>query len=136
MRFSCKSLLLLLIIGVSAHFSPVYAVSMGASLTISPSQVPLVIIRFNQRAVYYERQLFNAIQRAVDAKPSVRFEVVSYVPITGQHSRDSRAMNMASTNQNKVLNSMREIGIPRKRIGVHIEPDSRLKYDEVHVFVQ
>lgn len=96
---------------------------------------PLMVIRFNQRQVYYENQLFTALDRAVAVKPSVLFEVVSYVP-TGRDARASADLAArAQANLNRVLGSLNEMGVPPSRIQVTTERDGRLKHQEVHVFV-
>ena len=98
--------------------------------------MPLVVIRFNQRSVYYEQQLYNAVSRAVEIKPSVRFELVSYMPHTGNPDADQRLANQATTNLQRVANSFIEMGVPRQRLTITSEPRRNMRYDEVHVFVQ
>ena len=96
---------------------------------------PLVVIRFNQRQVYYENQLFTALDRAVAVKPSVLFEVVSYVP-TGRDERASADLAArAQANLNRVLGSLGEMGVPASRIQVTTERDGALKHQEVHIYV-
>ena len=113
----------------------------GVEASIAQAQMapvgnaPLVVIRFNQRQVYYERQLFTALEQAVAVKPSVLFEVVSYVP-TGQDERaQADLFARAQAETNRVLGSFAEMGVPAERIQVSTERDGSLKHHEVHIFV-
>lgn len=108
-------------------------VALPAMSTLSK---PLVIIRFNQRKVFYERPLFNALSKAVEIAPDVRFNVISYVPFTGQPQRDRQLLNQANAHLREVMARMREMGIPGGQISVNNELDHSLRHDEIHIFVQ
>ncbi len=95
------------------------------------ADVPLVVIRFNQRKVLYERQLYNAIAKAVEIKPSVVFDVVSFLP-----SQSKKAVSKAQSQTHQVVTSMRNMGIPQERIRVNREPASGIKAHEVHIYVE
>lgn len=92
-------------------------------------------MRFNQRQVYYERQLYTALQRAIEVKPSVLFEVVSYVPVGQDEYANADLMTRAQVNLNRVLGSFTEMGVPASRIQISTERDRAIKHHEVHVFV-
>ena len=47
------------------------------------TNTPLMVVRFNQRHVYYQRPLYTAVSRALEVKPSARFTMVSVVPTHG-----------------------------------------------------
>ena len=100
------------------------------------SQKPLVIIRFNQPRIYFDKQLFTAISKAVAIKPEVSFNVVSYAPVTGDPQADSKWQALASRDTQSVLASMQNMGIPINRIQVSGQQDAGLKYDETHIFVR
>lgn len=67
---------------------------------------PLVIIRFNQPQVSYERPLYNAVSRAAQVKPSVMFDVVA----------TAKDEETAQTYGQKVVQSLNRIGVPASRI--------------------
>ena len=97
---------------------------------------PLVVIRFNQPNVYYERPLYTAVSRAVSVKPGVMFDVVSYVPQTGNREMDIQMLRMADAHVKQVTDSFRGMGVPGGRITVATEPTRGIDYDELHIFVR
>lgn len=100
------------------------------------SNVPLVVIRFNQRKVMYERQLYNAISKAVEIKPSVVLDVVSFVPTTGNASNDEKVSQAALGQTSTVVTSLRNMGIPQERMRVSTEGAPGLPHHEVHIYVE
>lgn len=98
--------------------------------------VPLVVIRFNQRKVYYERQLYNAISKAVEIKPSVVFDVVSFIPQTSNESRNERYMEDAQIDKSKVIKSLVGMGIPRERLRVSNQKAPNIRHHEMHIYVE
>lgn len=109
--------------------------AMGEGAAPAASQ-PLVIIRFNQRTVYFQRQLYNAVSRAVAVKPSVRFDVVSLVPTYGADRSDSRNARAAEANLAKVVRALNEMGVPSERLTVKSENSDAVESSEVHIFVR
>lgn len=89
---------------------------------------PLMIIRFNQRKVYYERPLYEAVRQAVEAKPGVRFALQSRVP-AGQEEAAGR-------NLDRVYRTLTEMGVPASRIAVESNQDAAISDSEVHIFVK
>ena len=109
----------------------------GAAAAVDDAAAkPLVIIRFNQARIYFDKQLFTAISKALAIKPELTFSVVSYAPVTGDAQSDAKWQALASRDTQSVLVSMQNMGIPLSRIQVSGQQDSALKYDETHVFVR
>lgn len=102
-----------------------------ARAAVDHMTVPLVVIRFNQPRVYFERPLYNALQKALGAKPDLRINVVSYFP-----TRHPKMVDEAEENLNSVVRTLGDIGIPLARIGVASEPASDLQHSEVHIYVR
>ena len=96
----------------------------------------LVIIRFNQARVYFDKQLFTAISKAVAIKPEVTFNIISYAPVTGDPQDDAKWQALASRDTQSVIASMQNMGIPVSRIQVTGQQEPGLKYDETHIFVR
>ncbi len=113
---------------VIAMPAPSFAVAAGAQ--------PLVTIRFNQPRVYFDQQLYSAIEKAVAVKPEVMFEVVSYAPVTGNAQTDKQWQAVAGRNTRSVIATMTQIGVPMERIRVTGVSQSGLRYDETQVFVE
>ena len=97
---------------------------------------PLMVIRFNQQKVYYDRTLYTAISKAVEAKPTVMFDLVSVVPESGDAGRDARWAQNAETNLGRVVASMNQMGVPQSRIGVTRRNVPGASGSEVQIFVR
>lgn len=95
------------------------------------AQTPLVVVRFNQPHVYYEQQLYNAMQRAVAIKPDLTVQVVSLAP-----QGDDQWQEVASAHTQKVVATLQQLGVPAQRIQVSGQRQPGLKYDETHIFVR
>lgn len=111
--------------------APAPSPAAAAAPTVSHLNVPLVVIRFNEPRIYFERPLYNALRKALETKPGVRLNVINYFPTTNQNLVDE-----AEANLNKVMKVLQEMGMPLNRIGVSSEPASDLKNSEVHIYVR
>jgi hypothetical protein len=116
--------------------SPALAYGEQPGAPLYPSDVPLVVIRFNQPRVMYQNQLYNAIAKAVQIKPTVFFTVVSLVPSVEDSYQSERLTAHASTQTSGVLSTLRSMGIPRDRIRVSREQTPGLRAHEVHIYVE
>lgn len=97
---------------------------------------PLVVIRFNQPRVYYDRELYSAVSQAVAAKPDVMFDIVSNAPSTGDSGTDSQWIKTASHNTQAVVASMQKIGVPMARMHITGQAQAGLRFDETRVYVR
>ena len=109
-------------LGITLAFLPVAAADHFST--------PLMVIRFNQPRVYYEQPLYNALNRAAQAKADVRFQIISYAPA------NPRLQPLAENNFRRVLAIVERIGVPRSRIDLKREVDPALSYSEVHIYVR
>jgi hypothetical protein len=90
---------------------------------------PLVTIRFNKPVVDYQRQLYQAISRAVQIKPEVMIDLVT----KGSASSGSDPSALRAREVAAVLNSM---GVPSSRITMNHQQMSGADYPEVRVYVR
>ena len=97
---------------------------------------PLVVVRFNQPNVYYDKQLYSAVSQAVTVKPEVMFDVVSNAPSTGDQDKDAQWIRLASQHTQAVVASLQKIGVPMERMRVTGHAQSGIKYDETQIFVR
>lgn len=104
--------------------------------TAAQAAEPLVIIRFNQSRVYYDQQLYKAIEQAVAIKPDVMIDVVSYAPETNDTTLDRQWQQAASQHTQQVVATLNSIGVPSSRISVSGQSRAGLRYDETHVYVR
>lgn len=101
----------------------------------APSQVPLVVIRYNQPKVFYQRQLYNAIAKAVAIKPDVTFEVVSFVPSSAGGSPNEAVTRRAQSQTSALIKDMTGMGIPPQRIRVSKEAVQDARQHEIYIYV-
>ena len=130
---------------ISPAFSmpPAFPVNQAPQVIVQPGlgvaniNKPLVLIRFNQRKVFFQQQLKTAVMRAMDVRPNVMFSMVSYVPITGDTLVDQRKIATAAANTRDVTKSLIEMGVPPQQIHSTTEFANRHDgYDEIHIFVR
>ena len=124
MRFAC------LVVAALAAFPAISVVATRQAVAQSADHTttPLMVIRFNQPRIYFQRPLYNAVSRALAAKPSVMFNLINYVPTkdNGAAQRDLQA----------VLNTLNEMGVPSSRVSVNSQQDPTLRFSEVHLYVR
>jgi hypothetical protein len=106
-----------------------------AMAQVDMDQKPLVVIRFNQPRVYYERQLYDAMSQAVARKSDVMLDVVSNAPATGNPTLDARWVATASHNTQAVVASLERMGVPRARMHITGATDADLRFDETRIYV-
>ena len=111
-------------------------VSMLASAAAYATSKPLVVIRFNQRKVYFEQPLYTAATRAVNKKPGVVFNLISYVPIAGNPQGDEALAQRAAGNLRDVTAALVKMGVPPQQVNTTTQAGNGLQYDEVHIYVQ
>jgi hypothetical protein len=89
-------------------------------------RTPLIIVRFNQRNIYFEKALYNAVSKALSIKPDAMFDV-ALAPGLGS--------GVSQNNLDKVVNAMRKIGVPQPQIRTAQGANTGNRYDEVQIFV-
>jgi len=114
---------------------PLYAQSLGQDM-VAPSQVPLVVIRFNQRNVRFEQSLYKAMSQALAIKPSAFFDLVSVVPATGDPEADAQRAERASRNLNRIVTALQQMGLPPSRYSITSQPSNAVMFDEVQIYVR
>ena len=93
---------------------------------------PVMVLRFNQRNVHYEKHLASIIRRAQQIKPDVKFDLVSILPATG----DRDFWQRKSTAQvNQLMRSFANNGIAAQRIETS-QKMAAVSTDEIHIFVR
>jgi hypothetical protein len=126
-RFFCPVLLALTLV-VSATFPATSAIA-------TEGAQPLVTIRFNQPQVYFDKQLYGAIAKALAIKPDVLFDVVSFAPEGANAEATKKWQAVAGRNTRSVIEAMKGMGVPMDRISVTGQSQAGLRYDETQVFV-
>lgn len=92
---------------------------------------PVMIIRFNQRNVNFERHLATVVQRATQKKSDVIFDIVGLMPANANPNADQNA----ATNLSRVVGAFHANGVPDTQIAVSRQ-ESPVTTDEVYIFVR
>lgn len=141
-----KSLLkLTMLVSFVAVFSPAMAAEQSASAPSSAAPAasapaprePLLIIRFNQKRVNYDRALDEAVHKAQQAKQNVRFDVVSFQPaLQGNAAQQERQAVQYREHLQEVASAIVGKGVINKSVMTHVEDSSAVASQEVHIFVR
>ena len=118
--------------------SPAGSVSQPAS-TAAPGQIvvqekPLIVIRFSQRRVYFDRALRQAVISAEKARAGVVYNVVSYMPAGQDNHQNAMISQDSMSHQQEVINALQSFGIPPSRIRASMGSDV-VQSPEVRVYV-
>jgi hypothetical protein len=90
----------------------VFAPAVAAEL----SEKPLLLVRFNQEHVYYARALKQAVVNAENAKPGVRYHVVSSVPSARHKGQPVVSAAQAKKNMDELVGALGQLGVDAARI--------------------
>ena len=103
---------------------------------VSISGLPLVVIRFDDPDIDYEKTLFDAIGTTVDKKPGATFGLVAVSPI-GKNEGETR-INASKVKKyaERVLRSMVSFGLPSKKVALSAKTSGDVVVPEVHIYVQ
>jgi len=98
--------------------------------------LPLVVIRFDDPYIDYEKTLYDAIGTTVDKKPNATFGLVAVAPI-GKNEGETR-INASKVKKyaERVLRSLVSFGLPSKKIALSAKTSGDVVVPEVHIFVQ
>jgi hypothetical protein len=102
-----------------------------ASAMASDGRRPLVVIRFDRPTVDFEQPLYQAMSEAIDRRPDASFEVVAVTPA----GRPGVSGAGAKRNAERVLRSLRDMGMPAERLRVTARTSDDAHADEVHIYV-
>ena len=98
--------------------------------------LPLVVIRFDDPDINYEKTLFDAIGTTVDKKSDATFGLVAVPPI-GKNEGETR-INSSKVKKyaERVLRSMVSFGLPSKKVALTAKTSGDVVVPEVHIYVQ
>lgn len=106
-----------------------------------PYDKPLVTLKFEAKEkdfqdVYYQLPLENAVRYALVTAPGSFFDIVSVIPTSGDYQTDHERSVAAFHHIEDVMETMREMGVPRARMQANYTSSSEIDYNEVRVFVR
>ncbi len=103
---------------------------------VNISGLPLVVIRFDDPDINYEKTLFDAIGITVDKKADATFGLVAVSPI-GKNEGETR-INASKVKKyaERVLRSLVSFGLPSKKVALTAKTSGDVVVPEVHIYVQ
>lgn len=100
-----------------------------SSSAVRESGDAILTVRFDTAHVEFEKELYDALNKALQAKPSASFRVVAVAP---KRAAEHVAMNHARA----VLKAMEDMGVPASRAGIETSTDPSAGASEVSVYVK
>lgn len=85
----------------------------------APARKPLMVIRFNQKRVYFDRTLMKAVESAEKTKPGIHYYLVSYLPSAAPSTNKGKLERIdenAGDNIREIIKTMQNYGVPSSRI--------------------
>ena len=103
---------------------------------VNISGLPLVVIRFDDPDINYEKTLFDAIGTTVDKKSDATFGLVAVAPI-GKNEGETR-INSSKVKKyaERVLRSLVSFGLPSKKVALSAKTSGDVVVPEVLIYVQ
>jgi hypothetical protein len=99
------------------------------------AEKPVMVIRFNQEYVDYQKSLTKVVNSALAAKPDVLFDVVAVVPEAGSKSDNAKMQARASQLAAKLVGNLNAAGVKPEQIRTTYQ-NSAVADSEIHIFVR
>jgi hypothetical protein len=97
---------------------------------------PLVVIRFDRPDVPYERALYTAVSKTLEARPDASFDLVGVSPAGGGSSDVALNQSRVKKYTNNVLKSLIDMGLPASRVSLAASTSPSVAANEVHLYVR
>jgi hypothetical protein len=108
----------------------------AAAQPFGADESPLVTIRSKDASVDYERPLSQAIQAALERKPSATFLVQGAIPASGSVTERSVNTDASRRGVEKVFRSLEKMGLPADKISLAMTTLPMLDDAEIRVYVR
>ncbi len=103
------------------------------SASLAPAAVgsrkPLVVVRFERPDVAYQRQLSEAVNKALQRHPDARFDVVALAP-------NAAEMLNAQSNADGVVQTLNSLGLGAARVSLASSINAMASVNEVRLYVR
>ncbi len=103
---------------------------------VNISGLPLVVIRFDNPDIDYEKTLYDTIGTTIDKLPNASFGLVAVSPI-GKNEGETR-INSSKVKKyaERVLRSLVSFGLPSKKVALSAKTSGDVIVPEIHIYVQ
>ncbi|MDA0675697.1 MAG: hypothetical protein O3A88_04965 [Proteobacteria bacterium] len=111
-----------------------------ASASVPSSDIagrrPLLVIRFDRPDVPYQQALYNAVSRALEARPSGAFDLVAVAATNSNTGQNALNANRARRSAESVMRSLVEMGLPQSRVVLSNNASTAVRDNEVHLYIR
>lgn len=99
-------------------------------------QKPLIVIRFTENDIPYDRALKKVVSHALRTKPNTFFDIVSVVPETKSSSANNAHQQNANFHATQVSQKLGNLGVRQDRMRTNSQTSTLINADEIHIFVR
>lgn len=125
---------LLLAIFVPAVFSSNNSYALSVSNENVQSSNEVMVIRFNQKTVYFRNPMRKVIAKVNETKSNAKYELVSIDP-AGSAKNEANGKDF-DENLRNVANTLHILGVPVENISYKHESSNSVENQEVKVFIR
>lgn len=107
-----------------------------AAMDTKEASRPLLVVRFNQEHVYYQRALKQAVEGAEKARPGVSYHLVSTLPTGNRKGAMRPSAEQAKANVSALVDTMKKLGVDASRIKTESANSASAMSQEVRIYVE
>ncbi len=96
----------------------------------------LVLVRFDEPNVEYQKQMTEAVAAALDHRPEAVFSVIAVAPASGDPASLVRKQETARTKSEEMKRVLMQMGLPPSRISLTNTQSKDVQVPEVHLYVR
>ena len=124
------------LLSVFLFFVTLFALALPGTSFATGLNKPLMIIRFDNNAVDYEKNLDTAVKMAIAKKPTAFFDLVAISPETKNTSTNKQFSEDAKFIVNKITDQIKEAGVAPNMVRSVFQQSKLTKNNEIQIFVQ
>lgn len=98
----------------------------------SGAEKPLMILRFNDAGLSFERELQKVVSKVSSLNSEAHYKLISFVNQENVSDPEKYAIN----NAKKVANSLIKLGVSKDHIKASYQKNNDVETNEVHIFVE
>jgi hypothetical protein len=116
---------------LSFSFYP-YAAQAERARSSTSSKDAVMVIRFNQKYVYFENALKKVVDKVYAIKPNAAYEIQSVVPAESSETNAKKYLE----NLRAVVAEFNRLGVSKDRISIRTDTTNLVNSQEVNIFVR
>ncbi|MBV9569785.1 MAG: hypothetical protein JO056_00910 [Alphaproteobacteria bacterium] len=111
-------------------------VEAGPAAPVASGPAPVVAIRFARAKTNYQKTLYDALSKALQAQPTASFRVIGVSPTRGTAAAVQAAQTDSLRHAQDVMRTMTQMGVPAERMEISSATDPSVRVSEVRVFLR